>query len=71
MKTSNKLITPTFILCLFLGVLGVHCFYVGRPGRGLLMLITLGGYGIWAFIDLIILAGRNFKDGNGRVLTNW
>ncbi len=45
-------------VCFFLGGLGIHRFMMGDTTNGILMLITLGGCGIWAFIDLIrILMG--------------
>ena len=44
----------TLLLCWFLGILGVHKFYVGKSGRGLLMLVTFGGLGIWVIIDLVV-----------------
>ena len=29
------------------------------------MLLTLGGLGIWALIDVIVIATQNFKDSDG------
>lgn len=57
------------LLCLFLGCLGVHRFYVGKIGTGLIQLCTFGGFGIWALIDLIMIVTRNFKDKNGNLIT--
>jgi len=59
------------ILCWFFGILGVHRFYVGKVGTGLVMLFTLGGLGIWALIDFIWILVGTFKDKSERVLANW
>ncbi len=66
--TSEKSFVTTLILCVLLGGLGVHRFYVGKIGTGILMLLTLGGLGIWALIDLIIIATQSFKDSEGNVI---
>ncbi len=66
--TSQKSFVTTLILSVFLGGLGVHRFYVGKIGTGILMLLTLGGLGIWALIDLIIIATQSFKDSEGNVI---
>lgn len=58
----------TLLLCVFLGELGVHRFYVGKIGTGILMLITLGGCGIWWLIDLIFIVTNQFTDDEGRIL---
>ena len=42
-----------FLLCWFFGVFGAHRFYMGKTGSAILQLLTLGGLGIWALIDLI------------------
>ncbi|MDR2797633.1 MAG: TM2 domain-containing protein [Treponema sp.] len=56
------------LLCLFLGVIGVHRFYVGKIGTGILQLLTLGGFGIWVLIDLITICCGKFTDKNGYLL---
>lgn len=68
---SPKSRAAAAILAWFLGVFGVHRFYVGKVGTGLLQLFTLGALGIWALIDFIIILVGNFRDKEGRVLFNW
>lgn len=62
---SDKEWLVTLLLSLFLGTLGVHRFYVGKIGTGILQLITLGGCGIWTLIDIIMIVTGNFKDKDG------
>ena len=65
---SEKSNTVALLLCFFLGVLGVHRFYVGKIGTGILQLLTLGGLGIWALIDMIMMILQKFTDGDGNTL---
>ena len=67
---SEKEWLVTLLLSLFLGTLGVHRFYVGKIGTGILQLITLGGCGIWTLIDIIMIATGNFKDKDGYEIKN-
>ena len=59
------------LLCFFLGALGAHRFYVGKVGTGILMLLTLGGLGIWMLIDLILIVVGSFNDKEGRRVFRW
>ena len=56
------------LLCFFLGVFGAHRFYTGHIGLGVVQLLTLGGCGIWALIDFILIIVGNFKDAEGHLL---
>lgn len=70
-KLLTKIDTKqTLLLCLFLGGIGVHRFYVGKVGTGILQLITLGGCGIWILIDLIMIITGSFTDKDGNKITN-
>ena len=54
-----------FLLTFFVGVLGVHRFYVGKIGTGFLMLLTLGGLGVWFLVDLILVVTGQFTNKDG------
>jgi len=69
-QKSDKGFVPMILLCFFLGGLGVHRFYAGKIGTGILMLLTLGGFGLWSLIDFVIIATGNFKDKNGLKIKN-
>lgn len=67
-QISDKGYVPAILICLFLGGLGVHRFWVGKIGTGILMLLTLGGLGIWALIDLVMIICGKFTDKQGRLI---
>lgn len=54
------------LLCLLVGGLGIHRFYLGYIWQGIVQILTLGGLGIWTLIDLvrIITGSLGPKDGS-------
>ncbi|WP_418991312.1 NINE protein [Alistipes sp.] len=67
---SDKDWLTTLLLCFFLGGFGIHSFYSGKPVIGVVQLLTLGGCGIWALIDFIMIICGSFRDGEGKVIVN-
>ena len=63
---SSKSRIIAFLLCLFFGLAGVHRFYVGKIGTGILWLLTGGLFGIGAVIDFFLIILGGFRDANGR-----
>lgn len=62
---SSKSYVTALLLSFFFGLFGVDRFYLGHVGVGLGKLFTLGGLGIWALIDFILIATKNVKDSQG------
>lgn len=67
---SKKNFVATLFLCFFLGGLGMHRFYAGKPLTGILMLCTFGGLGLWAFIDFWMIVFGAFEDGEGNPIVH-
>lgn len=70
MESSKSRLT-TLLLCFFVGTLGIHRFYVGKTGTGILWLFTLGLCGIGTLVDLIMIIVGSFTDSEGNAITNW
>lgn len=68
---SDKSRLVALLLCWFLGYLGVHRFFVGKVGTGILWLLTAGLFGIGWLVDLIMILCGSFKDKQGNKLLNW
>lgn len=69
--TSSRSRLLALLLAGFLGVFGIHRFYVGRFWTGLLQLATGGGFGVWWIIDTVLIAVGVFTDADGKPLKNW
>jgi hypothetical protein len=70
-NVSPKSRLATSLLAWYLGWLGVHRFYLGKIGTGILMILTFGGLGIWAIIDFVFAVTGNMRDKDGRLITKW
>jgi TM2 domain-containing membrane protein YozV len=65
---SDKDLGTAAVLSMFLGIFGVDRFYLGYTGLGILKLCTLGGCGIWALIDKLLIVLKKLPDAQGRPL---
>ena len=70
-QVSTKSRLAVTLLAWFLGTWGAHRFYLGKIGTAILMIFTLGGFGIWTLIDFIFAVAGLMKDKEGKVIKNW
>lgn len=68
---SHKSRAVALVLAILLGALGVHRFYAGKVGTGVLYLFTGGLFGIGIIVDAITIAAGNFRDSYGYTILMW
>ena len=68
---SDKSFVVTWLLGWLLGTLGADRFYLGKIGTAIAKLVTAGGFGIWALIDLIMHLVGASRDKEGRRLAGY
>ncbi len=66
-----KSYAATLILSFFLGGLGIHRFYTGYVGIGIIQLLTAGGCGIWTLVDFVNICFNNYKDSDNQELEGY
>jgi TM2 domain-containing membrane protein YozV len=69
MAESDKSKIAAGLFCFFLGALGIHRFYVGKIGTGIIWLLTAGLGGIGVLVDFIIIVMGKFTDKEGNYLS--
>lgn len=67
-QVAPKSYTTALLLSFFLGGLGVDRFYLGYTGLGIAKLLTLGGVGVWALIDFVMIILRKIPAADGSAL---
>ena len=65
---QNKSKLTALLLCIFFGGIGIHRFYTGKIGTGILWLLTGGCFGIGYVVDIIMIATGKFMDKDSRPL---
>lgn len=65
---SNRSWKTTFWLSFFFGYLGIHRYYVGKIGTGILYNLTFGLFGIGSLVDFIKICCGKFTDKQGNVI---
>lgn len=68
---SPKSRLVALLLCIFLGFLGVHRFYLGKIGTGVVWCLSFGCFYVGWVIDIIMLACGKMNDANGLVVCDW
>lgn len=68
MNAKSKMVA--LLLCIFLGGLGIHRFYVGKIGTGIIWLLTGRCFGIGYIVDIVMIATGKFTDKAGNALTD-
>ena len=66
---SDKQKLVAALLCFLLGSIGIHRFYLGYTTIGIIQILTVGGCGIWAIVDLVMILTGGLKDSDGRELS--
>ncbi len=67
----SRLVTLLLSLLIFFGICGIHRIYAGKVITGIIQFLTVGVFGIWQTIDIILILLGKFRDKQGDVITRW
>ena len=72
-EISRKSKSTTITLCClgFFGLGGIHRFYTGNIGTGIIWLCTLGCFGIGTIMDLVSIIINKFYDNEDKRISRW
>ena len=66
--TSDKSKKTALIICAIGGIWGIHDFYLGRIGSGIVKLFTCNCFSIGWIVDLIKISTGGYRDNAGAPL---
>jgi TM2 domain-containing membrane protein YozV len=67
----RRIVSLLAILPALVGLNGIHRFYLGKTGTGIVMLLTLGGIYVWTIYDFVRAVTGKMKDKEGKLIKNW